>query len=162
MGARSRSREAPRGDLGRSWPLPGAPRPIRIALPCTREREFSKILTSLPNAVPVTPNAVPGSPNAVPGLPKRRSQTAKTPFRRIPFMAFWIGESKQAKLTAMSSTRRWHQNKAKLSAMPSKRRLHQNVIVDGYRREHSSIYIYIYMYIYMSPGTRKLRFGFGV
>ena len=45
--ARSRSTEAPRGDLGRSWPLPGVPRPLRIAFPCTRERDFSKILTSL-------------------------------------------------------------------------------------------------------------------
>ena len=47
MLARSRSTEAPRGDLGRSWPLPGVPRPLRIAFPCTRERDFSKILTSL-------------------------------------------------------------------------------------------------------------------
>ena len=45
--ARSRSTEAPRGDLGRSWPLPGVPRPFRIAFPCRRERDFSKLLTSL-------------------------------------------------------------------------------------------------------------------
>ena len=50
--AQSRSREAPRGDLGRSWPLPGAPRPLRIAFPCARERDFSKILTSLLDGLP--------------------------------------------------------------------------------------------------------------
>ena len=37
---------------------------------------------------------------------------------------------------------------AKPSAMASKRHIPQNVIVDGYRREHSSIYIYIYIHIY--------------
>ena len=50
--ARSRSREALRGDFGRSWPLPGAPRPFRIAFPCRRERDFSKILTSLLDGLP--------------------------------------------------------------------------------------------------------------
>ena len=50
--ARSCSTEAPRGDLGRSWPLLGAPRPLRIAFPCARERDFSKILTSLLDGLP--------------------------------------------------------------------------------------------------------------